>query len=213
MKRSFNTLLLILAYLLFSAKSCNDREQRNIESEQINEKSTIEGLTSILCSDSLTSVNLRAFEEMAENHLSDFWDYIHIVADSATAPEFKLQTKRIILQLFIGEDANMHMQLQKRENFQEIRLSRLLDDQSQLTSYTKGMVADSVWIGKHLQKSSDTSFSGKLCFSFHQDNNSFKSSVKKGEVVFYLIKRNKYFGRERLNVWTVLLGDLELNFF
>ena len=103
MKRFFMLSTLLLIYLLFSSRSCNNQEEFEAAREQKQLETSIDSISSAFSSDKLSSETLRAFEETARQRFADFVDYLAILSDTVAAPAFKENTRRMIRELFISD--------------------------------------------------------------------------------------------------------------
>jgi hypothetical protein len=65
-------------------------------------------------------------------------------------------------------------------------------------------------VAKHLKWTNDSTYSGKLSFRpqyvFYNSQRVEESHVKMSTLEFYVIKKQKSFGKEQLLVWEVYLG-------
>jgi hypothetical protein len=214
MKRVLLFSVLGIAYLLFSAKSCNSREEFDAAREQKIIKSTKDSVASAFASESPSTMTLHGYEQTAIIRFSDFWDYSNIICDTSTAFEFRNQAKQMLLELFKSKNCVINFVGRNEAQNKEFTLIELIDSRSECQMYLGNLKPDSVWISKYLYPVNDSIFTGKLSFSFNKtlsSTNRTKNLTSKGTINFFAVKRDKNFGKEILKVWTVLLGDTEFN--
>jgi len=197
MKRTVNISVLILLYLLLTAKSCTNREEADAAREEAIFKATKDSISSVFISDTLSDQTLKAFEATARIKLLDLGDYLKILADSTTDKGFKTRVKDIVSKMFISEDQN-HRRINSRGIFQVL---------------PGGVHFDSVKVQKPFERINDSLYSGKLRFLVNYPNSAkiIRNGSPKLEktIDVYLVKREKVFGRNSMKVWTVLFGDIQ----
>ena len=205
---------LLLLYVLFSAKSCNEREEFLAAREKERLVQNFDSLTFLLGSDSLPAIVENAFESSVMQKLGDLVDYVNIVGDTAVAKGFREQSARMIQELFISPDVRIRMKIQGDKNIKGLRLPEFIKIiETRDWPYTS-IVADSSWIIKPLKKINDSLYSGQFGFSFSaglkQSNHQASGISQYGKIEAYIIKREKVFGRKRMKIWGVYLGNTEL---
>jgi hypothetical protein len=190
--------VLIMIYLLLTAKSCDNREQRNAARDERLIDATKDSISTVFESDTLSNSSLRAFEATAEMKLFDISDYLKIQADSTIGKVFKNKTEAMIHALFVGDNEKVALCIAKLNN---------------LNLDKKSVEFDSVEIDKPLQKVNDSLYSGQLRFLIYntQPGKSDKNIIpeKEKHIEIYLIKQEKVFGRNSLKVWAVIFGDID----
>lgn len=138
MKRFCRLSVLLLLYLVFSAKSCDQQEEFDAAREQRRTQATKDSIVSVFRSDTVTSATLAAFEESAKIKFSDLFDYLDILNDTTAPRAFREQAGQMAEDLFISE-----------------------------TSVPRFPRPDSVWIMERLHPVNDSLFAGRLGFSPH----------------------------------------------
>jgi hypothetical protein len=138
MKFSLRLSVLIVLYLLLSAKSCNQQEEFDAAREQKRADSAKDSILSVFGSDTVTSSTLAAFEEEAKIKFADFFDYQDILSDTSAAPAFREQAREMAGELFISGNPAFHA-INTRP--------------------------DSVWVKQPLHRVNDSIFTGELGFS------------------------------------------------
>jgi hypothetical protein len=214
MKRVLLFSVLGIAYLLFSAKSCNSREEFDAAREQKKIKSAKDSVASAFGSESPSTMTLHGYEQTAIIRFSDFWDYSNIICDTSNAIEFRTQAKQMLLDLFKSKNCFISFEGRNEAKNKDFTLAELIDSRSECEMYLENLKPDSIWISNYLYPVNDSTFTGKLGFSFNKtlsSTNRTKNHTGKGTTEFFAVKRNKNFGKEKLKVWTVLLGDTEFN--
>ena len=201
---------LLLIYLLFSSRSCNNQEEFEAAREQKQLETSIDSISSAFSSDKLSSETLRAFEETARQRFADFVDYLAILSDTVAAPAFKENTRRMIRELFISDQCVLRFTSTNNDLAKEIPLSVLLDPQSDFVKHLKVFQPDTIRIMNALQYVNDSLYTGKLGVTFRVpftvvEKNSYHFSA--GTIEFLAAKREKSFGKDKLKVWSLLLGE------
>ena len=213
MRRFFKISALILVYFLCTAKSCNDREQDELIQEQSIITATKDSLASVFTSDSLPLNSLRAFETTARLKLSDLSDFVRILADSTTDSLFKAKTCEMIRRQFIPGDVRFHISHDGCQKAKEMSLEQFLSTWRNISDQHGKLVFDSIRVLKSLQRTDDSSYSGQLCFKGHcccpASVNEKVLNDRISTVDFFVIKQRKVFGRDTINVWEALLGDIK----
>jgi hypothetical protein len=136
MKRSLRLSALVVLYLLFSAKSCDQQEEFDGARQQRATEAAKDSIVSVFGSDTLTALTLTAFEETAKLKFADLFDYLDILSDTSAAPAFKEQAGQMARELFISE-----------------------------YSFPRFARPDSIWVMEHLHRVSDSLLTGRLGFS------------------------------------------------
>jgi hypothetical protein len=212
MKRMFNISVLILVYILFTAKSCESDEQSRAQ-EEAQTAAAKDSIAGVFTSDSLGNSALRAFEANAMSKVLDFGDYLNILADTAAGGVFKAKAGEMIGELFISGEVHINLSCRKGEEFNG-NLNRQMEKAGfKNIDIPRGTIFDSVIVSQQLQKLNDTMYEGKLGCRIRCPNstlagkNVFCSNDK--IIHFFLVKRDKTFGIKSLEVWSVLMGDIE----
>jgi len=196
MRKAAYISVLVLIYLLFSAKSCDNREQADTARDEAVAKATHDSIAAVFESDTLSEEALRAFEETAGLKIYDLAEYLKILSDSNTEQGFKGKVEAMIREMFLPQNGNMDRSTSvfKKMNMQA------------------GMMIDSVKIQQPLQPVNDSLYAGQLRFTIHVVNPhpaERKGQTREKRVEIFVLKREKKFGDNTLKVWTVLLGEIK----
>jgi hypothetical protein len=195
MRKAVYILTLILLYLLFTAKSCDNEEQSDAVREEAHTKAAKDSISAAFGTDTLCAEALMAFEATARLKLYDLVDYLQILSDSTIEKGFKEKLEKMVIELFVPDDGNLELITESIKN---------LNGQG-------GVAVDSVKVQKSLQKVNDSLYSGHLMFFIHPLNPdlSNKKTISSAKFVeIFVAKREKKFGNNSLKVWTVLLGEI-----
>jgi hypothetical protein len=211
MKRINYIFILIIIYLICSARGCMEDPEIVAQREEeftINLKDSVKN---IFMSDSVPDQLLKAYELTAAEKLCDFADYLKIISDTTLDLRFRQQAVELVRGLFVSGD----IELQSWSSVYPVTdlntLELLLSH-----SLTEGM---SCWV-QPVQisvrapfiRESDSTFTGT--FSFYPNCISFNNHVTSENVSemllidIYIIKRFKSFGKEQIRVWEVYLGNI-----
>jgi hypothetical protein len=183
--------ILIVIYIVCSARTCNESEEGTAKEEEQYTTNLMRSVKDVFTSDSLSDHLLSAYEITAAERLNDFADYMKIISDTTLDLKFRQHAAEIVRDLFVPEEVNSY-------------------------SLSEGI---SCWIRpiqitilKPFTSLNDSTFTGCLSFNYNSVplNSRDKSEIASGKLVIdiYLIKMLSYFGKERLRVWEVYLGDI-----
>ena len=212
MKRFSYILIFAFLYILLCSKSCNQAEQSEAAREKRGIESSIKSITAHFTADTLSMETLNGFEETAKIKIADFFDYLNILSDTNTAPGFKAQIRKIILDLFRSTDCTIKFYRFKGNKGETVGIYQLVDSSSVFPDYLKGLKPDSFWIINDLQAIDDSTCSGQLGFLLRtvvQYPNSENEKLLNGTIEYKVLKRQKEFGGEKLKVWNVFLGNTD----
>jgi hypothetical protein len=213
MRRPVYILLLILLYILFTAKSCDNGQEDVAAREESVAAAVKDSITSAFASDALNNQALRAFEATARLKLYDFRDYLSLLSDSTTSDVFKTKVAEMIGGLFISREVHLDLSCRGMVNENMNLVRHMHHTGFKNIDIPEGVLFDSVVVLRSLQKVNDTLYSGELKTGVH-----YKHSTATGNkmlqrddkiVQVYLLKHEKVFGENSLKVWSVLLGDIE----
>lgn len=184
MSRKIKISALILLYFLACAKSCDNQEQNTAARENARVKAVTDSLRAAFGADTLEPAALRSFEVSAKMKFSDYCDYLRILSDSNTAVPFREKAREMIGRLF---------------------LNGIAPDMSMFEP-------DSVRVIEPLEYVSDSLYEGVISFwekPGQLQNGKQGNDHSKGMMTIFLVKREKVFGNDTLNVWGVYLGEMK----
>jgi len=203
--------ILLMIYIVCSARTCNENEEA---SEKQKEQYTINLLNSVkqvFTSDSLSDHLLKAYEITATEKLNDFADFMKIISDTTLDVRIRQHAAELVMDLFISDE----IELSGWSKYYPEPSINLLDN---LISYSlsKGV---SFWnqptqvnFNKPFTSINDSTFTGDLSFKYKSLSFSGQdtSEIVSGRMLIdiFLMKRSKTFGKDRLTVWDVYLGDM-----
>jgi hypothetical protein len=211
MKRVLQLSVLLLLYIVFSAKSCSDEEEFNAAREQKAAESTRDSIMTVFGSEKPSAGSLGAFEETAIQRFNDFLDYANITTDTSKAPEFREQAGKMLRELFVS-GSNAILLAPVNGTVKIISSVSCFSGQEKIP---EGIITlsrpDSVWVDSGLRVFNDSMYEGRLGFSLATalpENSPVKYRLAGGTMDFFLIKRSRVFGTDTLKVWTIALGDI-----
>jgi hypothetical protein len=210
MKKRFSIPLLIVVYLLCSARSCNDNDNAETrENRKITQLS--DSLQRIAKAENPSAEDLHAAELSARQKLLDLADYCRIVYDTATNPVFREKAANRIRSLFVSEMETVNFSVNaagKGKTLQEWLTDGLSGKYQPLT-----FSMDSVEIDNPLSRVSDKLYSGRLKFRLSENPSSERgirnAAVAERSIEFYNQLKSKAFGSDTLNVWTLGFGKMK----
>jgi hypothetical protein len=210
MKRSLYILILAIIYLLLSARSCVDDSARLTWEEQQAELSR-DSIRGEFEAGHLTEEARYASSVKAIQELSDLSDYLEIYSDKSLDSTFRKKAGDMIKRIFISEQARLSFGQAKNKKMKAVSLDEFFKTGFGKDLKKAGVIFDSIRVQQPLQKSGESTYSGKLAafqtIIFYPLNDSIYSSSKPIIVNFISSKQAKIIGKDTLKVWEVKLGD------
>jgi hypothetical protein len=209
MKRQLTIHVLIVIYLICSARSCNDSETSGIRDEhkivmvRDSVKEAFE--TGYLSDEALHEANLTAKQK-----LLDMTDYLHILNDTNIDRVIRKKASGMIRSLFLSEDVKLKLNPILKEEV--IPLKNLLSDGLSGKYAMTDISIDSVMTVLPLRKINDTLYAGKLHFIYRVigKSDALKQSGSTGRTLeISSVRGKKTFGSDTIRVWSVSLGNME----
>lgn len=194
--------------LLLCAPSCGDeQEMANREDSALIESR--ENIREEFETDYLTESSLAAYEVTAKQKLSDFADYLRIVTDTTIDRSFRQQAGEMISGIFISDSVLIQKMI--GEDSKDLNVSQLIIDGLENKLAVPLFSLDSIRIHEPLHRTGNNAYAGTIRFSqnfiFHEQSQVIQSTISR-LAGFYLLKEEKAFGTDTLNVWSVRLGDI-----
>ena len=181
MKRGVYIAALVLLYLLFASKSCDNRERSDETLELARLSAARDSIAAFFTPDTLTSESLRAFEKSALARFRDFCDYRSVLSDTSVDSAFRAKAAQLIHEMLVSGT----------------RLEDLPDNLS----------GDSVWIRQPLLRNGAPEYTATLGYVSYSDSTGGyagrQREIQTGTVDFLLIKQCKVFGADTLQAWQV----------
>jgi len=211
MRELFKISILLLIYVLFSAKSCSDSELEESRRQEL-VIATRDSIINKLDTEFLSDETLFMAQKSAEQKLLDLADFLNIYFQSDLDTTFKKQTAKMILDIFINENAEVMLGTNMRAN-QLLTVKQLLESDFGRDYIKSTFLFDSLSISEPLNR-----LNGKTYFGILNFNQSFIAYKSMDTLIiepfnlkadFYLTKNKKYFGLDTLDIWEVSLGDIE----
>jgi hypothetical protein len=202
-----------MAYLLFCSKSCESPESDTVDNREIELTQIRDSIKNEFESEELTKTTLQAFEIKATEKLIDFSDFLNLYSDKEIDDTLKDQVRQMISELFISENVRMKISLSPEANKKGLKLSEFF-----MTEFTQDYDSinfriDSINVLQPLRRKDELCYAGILGFSL--TINGFSSSAvnfkqtQALKVEMMVVKVEKSFGADTLNVWKVFLGNME----
>jgi hypothetical protein len=213
MKRYLFVFCTLMAYLLFCSKSCESPESDTVDNREIELTQIRDSIKNEFESEELTKTTLQAFEIKATEKLIDFSDFLNLYSDNEIDDTLKDQVRQMISELFISENVRMKISLSPEANKKGLKLSEFF-----MTEFTQDYDSinfriDSINVLQPLRRKDELCYAGILGFSL--TINGFSSSAvnfkqtQALKVEMMVVKVEKSFGADTLNVWKVFLGNME----
>jgi len=213
MRRLLYIPTLILLYLLFTAKSCDNQERADDVSEQKQITLSQDSIRSNFESDTLSNASLRAFEGMGGMKLADLGDYLMILGDTAVAETFREKAREMIRGLFLSENSVVRLTGQENPGIREVSVNTLLNPVKGNPVISGKIIPDSVRVKQPLKWIGKAIYAGTLSFAYIPEDKMNKNgpgpASVSGTVDFLVTRHEKNFGKDTLMIWDVFLGNKE----
>jgi len=187
MKRYFIIPGALLAFILFSAKSCEDTEE-NRRLEEVALMETIDSVKDEFGAEYLNEESLFAFEQKAKQKLRDYADYLNIANDSSLDSAFRIQAATMTDELFYSRNVPV---ITKHSTF--------------------SIFIDSIHVIEPLHRSASSEYQGVLGFRLELREYAAGDTVITGPawkiIDMVAAKTTSRFGNDSLSIWKVFLGD------
>jgi hypothetical protein len=201
---------IILVLLVIYAPSCVD-EQAITDREEAILNETRNEIRAEFETDYLTGASLFAYETTAKQKLSDFADYLQILADTSLNMSFREKAGEMIKNTFLSENVSLQLTRQKYKPAGEQNVRQLIKNGLENKLSLPLFSFDSIVVDKPLHRTGNQSYAGTLTFSQNftlrgQPEQIVNSISRSADV--YLIKEDKIFGADTLKIWGVRLGEI-----
>ena len=202
--------ILIVIYILCSARTCTEDQESIAKSEAIYTKNLKETVKQVFTSDSLPEHLLRAYEVSAKEKLNDFADYIKVISDTSVDRSFRMHSAELVRNLFISGEINLSGWCKTYPKSGLHTLEELLEYNllKGMSGWIKPVQMD---ISEPFVMKNDSTFTGKMIFNCKYlpwKSNDTSEISDKISVNIYLVKKLKSFGTDQYRVWDVYLGDI-----
>jgi len=201
---------IIFVLLIISAPSCEDEQETDIRRDAV--LSTIKkDIRAEFETDYLTESSLFAYEETAKQKLTDFYDFLHIIADTSLDISFRAKAGEMIKSTFLSENITLRLILQEKKPAKKIKVHNIINLGLENKLSHLPFTFDSVYIYKPLRRINNTTYSGVLRFSQNFTDPAIPEQIIKSvrrNTDFYVVKERKVFGTDTLKIWNLRLGHI-----
>jgi hypothetical protein len=195
MRDYFRASIWVLLYLLLCAKSCDNREQFEVQQTEFRKKEMMDSILATQSSDAIADGQLWVFDAQAMQKGTEFFDYLQIVSDTNIAPEFRCKAEELMQKLFTDSLSCL--------------VTRLAFGKC------SSLVLDSVFISEPMEIGEGGRYEGVVSFAFKKESPDVRKNIKacaegvKVEVI--LLRREKRLGGTKAVIWQLLLGEIVKN--
>ncbi len=209
MKRQLTIPVLIVIYLICSARSCNDNENSGLN-EQHRISLVRDSVKNAFETAHLSDEAAHETEMTAKQKLLDMSDYLRILNDTSIDGMIRKKAVDMIRSLFLSENVKLKLNPIRKEEV--IPLKNLLSDGLSGKYASTEISMDSVLTFLPLRRINDTLYAGKMHFQY---GIALKPELRKHKrssgrtVEIYSIRVKKAFGNDTVRVWSVCLGNIE----
>jgi len=211
MRRFLYILTACLLYLLLSSESCNSTRQDSSAAHEAELMNAVADLNNEFKSNFLSEKSLIAFETKAKQKLVDFSDYLSIYETKSTDETFRTQAREMILNLFVSENVRINGLLLNEPERKDLLINDFLNRKFEFDSFE--LKFDSIKISEPLRRMNEMNYTGSLIFfRFQQAGISADTLIAAPapmKVEIFVSKVKKSFGNDTLQVWNVLLGNIQ----
>jgi hypothetical protein len=212
MKKNIKILLFICAFILLSAKTCNEKPDKKAGSEGEAALDTFRLIKSEFESEALSETTLRAFESKAMQNLNEFTDYLLIYSDPSLDTDFRQQAGKMILSLFISDTVTLKLHDPSGKKVQITTLAHLLKDLRANSAKTYDLIADSIVISSPLARVGRLNYKGIIQFNqkihlISLNDSMYERSIRMNMEIF-AIRIKKSFGTDTMKIWQLYLGGI-----
>lgn len=196
--------------LVIGAPSCLDEEEM-ARQEQADLEDVREDIRNKFETEYLTEASLYAFETTAKQKLADLFDYIQIMTDTSLDMSFRIKAGEMINNTFKFESVIVQLFEYDKKSAKELTVNLLVSMGLENKLPIFPFSIDSISIYKPLQRIDNSTYFGILRFSQNLTDSSNSDQLIKSIKRFsdfYVVKENKVFGTDSLNVWNVRLGEI-----
>jgi hypothetical protein len=211
MNRLIQILFFILMLLIFGAPSCVD-EEHIAQQEQNALNEAREDIRDEFETEYLSEASLYAYENTAKQKLSDLADYMRIMTNTTLDFSFRQKAGEMIQNLFRSENVILQLELQDIEPLNEVEVHRIVKKGLGNQPIIQPFFFENIQIRKPLRRNNESTYTGVITFS-----QQFLDPTNPDQVIqsiqrtahFYVVKENKTFGAELLNIWSVRIGEIK----
>jgi hypothetical protein len=204
-------LILIMIYLVCTARTCNEDEGAAASREEQYIMALKDSVKHVFMSDSLSDQLLRAFEISAAEKLNDFADYMKIISDTAFDLRFREHAADLVKGLFVSDEIELY-NWSKPYPESGINSLELILAHSLSEGIPCLMNPFRITLSKTFASENDSTFTGNLSFinKYIPPGSKDTSEIVSGELIIdiYLVKRLRSFGKDQIRAWDVYLGDI-----
>ena len=210
MIKIFKISAIIFVLLIISAPSCEDEQETAKRRDAV--LSTIKkDIRTEFETDYLTEASLFAFETTAKQKLTDFNDFLHIIADTSLDISFRSKAGEMIESTFLTENITIRLILQEKKPAKKIKVHNLINLGLENKLSHLPFTFDSIRIYKPLHRIDDKTYTGILMFSQNFTDPAIPEQIIKSikrNTGFYVVKERKVFGTDTMKIWNLRLGDI-----
>lgn len=203
--------ILIVIYIVCSARTCNENDEATEKQKEQYTMNLMNSVKNVFTSDSLSDHFLRAYEMTAIEKLNDFADYMKIISDTAMDLRFRQHSAELAKGLFVSDEIKLH-NWSKAYPQSDLYTLELLLSYSLSEGIPYWMNPFRITVHKPFVNENDTTFIGNLSFlnKCVPLDSKDTSEIISGELLIdiYLVKKLRYFGQDRIEVWNVYLGEI-----
>ncbi len=202
--------ILILVIFVIYAPSCVDEDARAMRDDDILTEARNDVRVEFE-TDYLSEVSLFAYESTAKQKLSDFIDYLHILADTSLNMSFRLKAGEMIQSTFLSKNVNVQLCQPGDKQPKKLDIQKLVEKGLKNELSFRDFSIGTIHVMLPLQRAGDVVYKGSLSFSKNfiiPDPSGQKSNSISNNADIFLIKEDKIFGTDTLRVWSVKLGEI-----
>jgi hypothetical protein len=215
MKRALKISVLIIVYLFFCGKSCQE-DQEDLVMKQVKEAEILkENIRQEFGADYLTEESRYATELAAMQKVNDLADYIEIYADASLDAVFRQKAGEMIRDIFVSEDVHMSFGPYRNKRIKYMTVRKFLDKGFGAGITSAEVFYDSVRIEIPLSRSKPEKYEGTIWalqkITLFNASDTLASDEARITISIQASQKTKIFGKDTLKTWAVNLGDMSVN--
>jgi len=210
MKSTIKIAAILLLFIFLKAESCSDQTGNALQETQINK---VRGeIKSQFDTGFLSEASLHEHEKAAMQKLTDFADYLRILADSSLMQPYREKTGEMILHLFASGSAEVKIISGRNRKSQVFSVDQLIQCGLENELFLFGLVYDSIQINRNFARTGPDSYAALLSFIEYRDNSLHSASSEASihrKIKALINRETRVFAADTLSVWVLRLGEME----
>jgi hypothetical protein len=212
MKRILKITVLVLVYLLFSGRSCQE-DQEDLVQRQVKEaEAQKESIRSEVETDYLSEDSKFAVEMAAIQKVNDLADYIEVYTDVSLDIVFREKAGDMIRDIFVSDDVRLSFGPYRNKKIKYLTVKKFLDRGFGKDVLSALVLFDDITIDIPLNRSGPELYEGAISgiqeITWFTSSDTIKTEKTTITITIQASREIKVFGEDTLKTWAVNLGDM-----